>query len=154
MAGEPKTVGRFETRGFLQRTLLYATGLFVGCTLCVSIITVAQKYTVSTPKVWPYVLDWFRFWVWPVMVAEMIRSPLAGLFYALLGPARYTRSRILGFGATCGLVAYGFAYFFSVVAGRGPEMRQIVSGWNLIQGSTLGVPLILILIALLRERSA
>jgi hypothetical protein len=130
---------------FFPRFLLFSVAFYAGCVVVVFLLTVVKTAVFYNLHFWSALLDWTRFDVLPVAVNEFVRSPVLGLLFAWLGSRTLNRREIMSFAAKCGILAYGLAFVFTVLATKSETLRQIISDFDLIQIGLLGLPIVLIL---------
>ena len=130
---------------FFLRFLLFSLAFYGGRIVVVFLLTVIKTAFFYNAHFWSALLDWIRFDVLPVAVKELFRSPVMGFQFASLGTRHLVRREIISFGAKCGISGYALAFVFSILAGKGEWLRQIISDFNLISIPLLGLPVVLIL---------
>jgi len=136
-----------QKASFLRRFGLLTLGLYLGAVLCVFVLTIVKIVCFFPYHFWHWLYYWSRYDVLPVALAELLRSPVMGLLFALLGARHLTPRGIFRFGAVCGMLAYATAHFISLLASTGRPYSTIIQDWGLIQAATLGLPVVLILLS-------
>jgi hypothetical protein len=132
---------------FVSRFLAFTVAFYVGSLVSVFILTVVKTAVFFQHHFWSWLLEWIQGDVFPVALAELFRSPLMGLLFALLGIRWLNRSAAVRFGVACGAFSYAVAYFFSIVGSTGGAMAHAVANFNLIEYFLLGLPIGLVFMA-------
>ncbi len=132
---------------FFSRFLDFTLAFYAGSVAAVFVLTVVKTATFFPHHFWAWLLDWIRYDVFPIALAELFRSPLMGLLFALLGTRWLDRSSTIKFGLACGAFSYAVAYFFSVLGSTGGALAHVVINLNLIEYFMLGLPVAIILLS-------
>ena len=132
---------------FISRFVSFSVSFYVGSVVAIFILTVVKTATFFQHHFWSWLLDWIRFDVFPVAIAELFRSPIMGLLFALFGARWLAPSTTIKFGLVCGVFSYAVAYFFSVLGSTHGSLAQTVVDYNLIEYFLLGLPIALILLS-------
>jgi hypothetical protein len=132
---------------FLFRFLVFSPAFCLGSVASVSVLTVVKTAVFFSHDFGSWLISWIEADVFPIALAELFRSPVMGLLFALLGTHWVERSSIIKFGFACGAFSYAVAYFFSVLGGTGGVVAQCVTSVNLIEYFLLGLPIALVLLS-------
>lgn len=130
---------------FFRRFATFTAGFFCGCVLCVAMLETVKTATIFSQHFWSALLLRMQYYVLPVMAAELIRAPIMGLFFALVGNRQVEIRKVANFGSVCGTLCYGVAYFLMIYGTKDRTVRQYISSYDLVQWSILGLPILLIL---------
>ena len=132
---------------FFSRFVSFSVAFYVGSVVAVFILTIVKTATYFQHHFWPWLLSWMIGDVVPITIAELFRSPVMGLLFALLGARWLSRNTTIKFGLACGAFSYAVAYFFSVLGGNRGTLAQTVIDYNLIEYFLLGLPVGLVLLS-------
>ena len=131
---------------FFSRFLAFGLAFYVGGVVATFILTVVKTASFFRHDFWSWVLACIKTDVFPIALAELFRSPILGLLFALFGTRWLDRPSTLKFGFACGAFSYAVAYFFSFLGSTGGALAQSVSDFSLIEYTLLGLPVVLVLL--------
>ncbi len=130
---------------FVSRFCRFTVSFYIGSVGAIIFLITIQTAVFKHPGFWSWWKNAMRFDVFPVAIAELLRSPLMGLFFALLGARGLVRASVfklvLGSGAFC----YALAFFFVMLGNIPGEIAVLPGTSDLIEVSEIGLPIIVVL---------
>jgi hypothetical protein len=132
---------------FVSRFLAFSLAFYVGSVAAIFVLTVVKWAVFFQHHSWSWLLGLMRYDVVPVALAELYRSPIMGLFFALLGARGLAPSSTIKFGMACGAFSYAIAFLFTMIRSTPGPIAQAVIALNLIECSLLGLPVALVLLS-------
>ena len=132
---------------FISRFLGFSLAFYVGGVAAVFVLTIVKTAVFFPVHFWRWLIEWMGADVLPVALAELFRSPIMGLLFALLGTRCLAPSSTVKFGVACGAFSYAIAYFFSILGSTHGTLAQAVTNLNLTEYTVLGLPVGLVLLS-------
>jgi hypothetical protein len=132
---------------FFSRFLAFSLAFYGGSVAAVFVLTVVKTAVFFQHHFWSWLFRCIKGDVFPIALAELFRSPIMGLLFALLGTRRLAPSSTIKFGIACGAFSYAAAFFFSILGSTRGTLAQSVTSLNLIEYSLLGLPVGLVLLS-------
>jgi len=135
---------------FFRRFLVFTLSFWVGTILSVSALTffhvVSEVVFIFHSHFGGWLLDGLRYYVFPIALAEMFRSPLMGILFAWLGSSHWNQAAIIRFGIVCGAASYVVAWLLNLLGhmswSMAPYFQQPLAMYMM-----LGLPVALILLS-------
>jgi hypothetical protein len=132
---------------FLSRFLGFTLAFYTGTILSVFILTVVKTAAFFPHEFLPWLWSQMKSDFFPFVIAELVRSPLMGFLFALVGPRWNSKISTVKFGVWCGAFACAFAFFFGMLGNSGSPFGRMILGTNLIEYFLLGLPVVLVLVS-------
>ena len=132
---------------FFSRFLAFSLAFYIGSVAAVFVLTIVKWAVFFQHHSISWLLSLITYDLIPVALAELLRSPIMGLFFALIGARWLARSSTIKLGIACGAFSYVIAYFFTVLRSAPGTLAQFVASLNLIEYSLLGLPVLLIVLS-------
>ncbi|HEY0256544.1 MAG TPA: hypothetical protein VGC39_03795 [Candidatus Methylacidiphilales bacterium] len=132
---------------FWQRFLAFTLSFWGGIVVALFLLKAVNAFCFSPYHFWAWFLDEIHYDVFPVALAELFRSPIMGLLFALLGSRKFNLRALIRFGAVCGGASYIVADAFNLAGfaswNLAPYFRQPL----VVEYIILGLPIVLILLS-------
>ena len=132
---------------FLSRFLAFTVAFYAGAVGAVFILEIVKTAAFLPHGFWSWLSAGIKGNVFPIALAELFRSPVMGLLFALLGPRWLERSATIKFAVACGAFSYAIAFFFSILGSMRGSFAPLVTNHYLIECSLLGLPVGLVLLS-------
>ncbi len=132
---------------FFSRFLTFTLAFYAANIIAIGVLTLIQAEVFFSHDFWRWLLSSIRLDVGPAALAELFRSPLMGLLFALLGPRTPDRSFIVKLAIGCGAFSYAVAFFISLAGNIPGQVAVSATTFGLIELSELGLPFAAILLA-------
>jgi len=117
---------------FFSRFLGFTLAFYTGSVVTIFILTLVKTATFFQVHFWSWLFEWIKDDVFPIALAELFRSPVMGLLFALLGSRWFAPSSTIKYGVACGAFSYAVTYFFTILNGMGGILSLLVANFNLI----------------------
>ena len=137
---------------FFPRFLTFTLSFWCGVVISVFLLTAINAASFFHGHFWLWFANGIRYNLLPVAMAEIFRSPLMGLLFALLGSRDLGRPDTIRLGSVFGAASYAIANVFTLAGfaswSLAPYFRQPMAEYII-----LGLPIALILLSRFSSRS-